>query len=177
MIGRRQLCSILGTVAVALLLFTSGCTGADKPRSGSAAAAVVRQGILKLYLGQPGIADDISIIEVGGKISYGYWRLTVPDLDPGTFNVTVDLSTVAEGVSYTEYFLSAPGCGPAAPPWRGSWSAGDPGVSGSISIDRNPAASYQVQFEFSFAGTFATPCGNVGTHTSRNDFVAPLIMP
>jgi hypothetical protein len=158
--------------ACALAVLASACTQSKEP-VGSATAALVVGEQAHLFLGQPGIVRDVPRIQAGGDVPYSYWHITVPATAiQETLPIEFDLSTKNASIIYSEHFRTAPGCGPDAQPWTGIWTAGEPGVKGTIGFDKAEDGSTVVAFSFTYSGAFATPCGNWGTHTSSNRFAA-----
>lgn len=156
------------------LSFLIACSSDPGPIGSSATALVVGDQV-RVYLGQPGVSKDVPRIEAGEHLDYHWWRLGIPaaelELDePATFN----LSDEIDRLQYWEYFTIAPGCPVYPTPWIGRWDAGDPGVSGSVTVTQTDG-DYRVSFEFDFEGTFETPCGpQTGRHGSSNAFAGTV---
>ena len=178
---------LLGFLFLASIAWTaSGCGSKSHPdqdsdshpNQGAPSAAVLDGGIVKIYLGQPGVVSDISKIEANERLTYSYWRLTAPADLTAPIEGTFDFSVVNSSVSYAEYFLSAPGCGPTSGPWKGQWHAGESGLSGSLAIAvQDGGNAIDVAYQFVYSGPLSTPCGNAGTLESTEHFSAPLVAP
>ncbi len=164
----------VGILTLVLLSYDTACSG-NKAAKGSTTAALVIEDETHFYLGQPNITRDLAMIQSGGSPDYSYWHVSVPTTAIQSSSLSkFDLSQKLAGVAYSEHFRTAPGCGADAPPWIGTWNAGDTGVTGSLEITHVDSTTAGVAFSFSYSGPFQTPCGNWGSHTSSNRFVAAL---
>jgi hypothetical protein len=160
---------------LALLLFPA-CHEGEPERVGAVSAAVVTGQELRLYLGQPGVAADLAAIDAARtNLPYHWWRLSLPRSEVAAGRTaTIDLGARTPGVEYWEFFSKAPGCAEYPSAWLGKWKAGDPGVSGRISVQQ-VENEYLVDYEFRFEGTREMPCGTrTGRHTSTNAFAVVL---